>query len=251
MFCLSLFVRLRMLARLKPEDEKVGALIKSNLEEEEAAKFKLSRASTKQRQQYQSRQWQVARITKVLATGGFGVRFAKTLAARNMANKDAVQGGFLTEDDIHFLPPALGTVLAGPEIASFESRSVAYWKNGAAAMEEIKTVMEESMDILDLKKKALTAALDANPNWAGSMGVIKSFDVSDSLAAFGDFELKKEAAGQSWMMCIVANKKRGGPAGYPMPGVASFFIFLDQPVQVNVTRIADVLSKAWREGGWY
>jgi hypothetical protein len=233
----------RIFAELKPLDDDVQLLQKKAAEEDSAGQVKLLRASGRNRSEYQQKQWRVTRIQKIFTSGGMGMKHAKLIATRINANNEELTD---THPVPAISPPSLvSSVSRNAPMAEFNPGLLSMWDSTACQLvASFNNVINENKELVESKKKAVMESLSNNASWASSMGVMKNIDMTDALAVFGNgLELVKNEGSQPWMVCMRTNKVRSGPAGYPMPGVATLFHSINFSLHVHITRIADVIGK--------
>ena len=95
------------------------------------------------------------------------------------------------------------------------------------------------------KESALSVALENNPKWPGSFGVLSAVASPGEIGTFAELSESASQGGRPWMMCMRKNQKRFGPGAVPAAGAPTVFM----PVSINATTyihaypVAAVLEK--------
>jgi hypothetical protein len=104
-------------------------------------------------------------------------------------------------------------------------------------------LLEANGDIISAKTATLKENLKTNNKWGLAQGPIK-VNFAETLTPFGNFECQNEKGGNPWLFTLRANLSIEGGGAYPIPGIGSLFVTLDQPTQVHIVCGKTLLGKA-------
>ena len=180
-----------------------AATVKSTLVEQAAAvNWKLKQATSKMRSEYQTKRWQASKLAQRLVGGGYLPRHSMLVA--EMVLK-------LTEEETDMSKICFvgGTsektsLLIDPVGDSVDpTRVMAFTKNTEhCLMKPLFDLVHEQREEVSKKDAALSLALENNPKWPGSFGVLSGVATPDEIGSFAALHDSGSKGGRPWMMCI-------------------------------------------------
>ena len=121
----------RMQKKLADLDMEVQTLQEKADVQSKCGKLKLEKCSTRTRQVYQQKQWQLRKIAKVYTSAGYSNRLSTFLAVRYQTTTDATTG---TSNVMSKAVVLGGNMMCqqDPSIEDFRPTDVAVWNNNSA-----------------------------------------------------------------------------------------------------------------------
>lgn len=204
-----------------------------------AGNWKLAQARNGIRSNYHSKRWQNQKMTQKLVSGGYMPKHAQFVSEAIMREEAQPADTTADSDGVVFVKtkPQLD-----PSVGEFNNGQVALFsKKDVPLVKAFFDTADANKDVLSTKWTSLLAALDANPKWPGSFGVVSSGLIPE---AFGSETLAQAdtAGGKPWLLAVKKYAKRFGPSAVALPGAPCLYFALDQPVYVSASPVALVLE---------
>jgi len=219
---------MRAMALLDDVDEHLDAL-----------NYKIADHANGARSLYQSKRWQITRISTAVAQADHKKHMAKTIG---QVTYKFLKELSLEEPDWHEFYDS--NVLINLDKAAFKPTWHCLFTNrDTDVVKFLSGASQGAPDNIAKKIKSLDSLLVQTQEWVGTSGHVKGASLSEDFlgqAKLIDFD---KPGSESWLLCAYQAFRRSDALSIVTPGAAVYFEALDQDFIVWTAPIAEVLDK--------
>ena len=203
-----------------------------------ALNYILKGKAKEQRSMYQTKRWQITKLSQGFVAGAFDPDFAKVLGASVFSINEK------------FKPTDMKTCMAGSsDVATDvawkagEVHKVVVWSGSSDTFPCPKSTFSDNIEAFNVKLESFKEVLHEHQKWHGAMGVITEVTLDKAFPPIGDMQAFESPGGKPWMVALRPGAKRMSPKNFPLPGYPSLVYSLDEIVVMICVPVSGVLSR--------